>query len=431
MGVKELIRRYFVFFLSIFLISLGVSATVCSQLGTSPISSGPYVFSVNTPLSIGTYLFILNIILIVVQMALLGRKEIINNKFTILMQIPISILFGVFTDFAMWLLSDLLPTMYLTKVATLIMGCVILALGIGLEVLAGVAMMSGEYTVQIISKRFKFEFGSVKMAFDTTLVCVAVVSSLLFTATVVGIREGTIITALITGPLVKLCMPRLKFVSRWLDAAHVSKESSSNSVVNSSAVLITISREYGSGGHEIGEMLAKRLGIPFYDKNLVEMVAEEGKFTEKFVQSNEQSLDNSLYSLILHDYEAPLDKSLSAQDLLFVAQSKVINRVAQEGSCVIVGRCASYILDKYPNNISVFLHANLEDKISRVVGKYGIAPDKAAAKIKSIDKARADHYFYYSGKQWGDARSYQLSCNTSYLTQEEICNAIEALYRRA
>ncbi|MFI3321569.1 MAG: cytidylate kinase family protein [Rikenellaceae bacterium] len=430
MNKTELIRRYLIFTLSTFIISFGISAIVRSDLGTSPISSTPYVFSINTPLSIGTYLFILCFIFIIIQMAFMGRKSSIDNKYELLLQIPISFLFGLCTDLAMWVLSDLHPQSYIAKMVTLVVGCFILALGIALEVKAGVAMMGGEYTVQVASKRFKKEFGTIKIIFDVTLVCIAIISSLLFAGKIEGIREGTIITALITGPFVKIIMPRLNFIGRWQEVTPILATKLSPQTAAQS-VLITISREYGSGGHAIGEMLAKRLNIPFYDKNLVEMVAKEGGFSESFVSENEQNLNSSLYDLILQDYEAPLERSLSPKDMLFVAQSNVINRVASEGSCVIVGRCSSYILDKYPNNISVFIHANMEKKITTIIEKYGIEPDSAAMQIKRIDKARADHYFHYTGNRWGDARNYQLCCDSGLLSEKEICETIEKIYIRA
>ncbi len=428
MSPKELIKRYFTFALSVFIIAFGLSGVVRSNLGVSPISSTPFVFSVNTPLSIGTYLFILCLLFIIIQMLFLGRKGILQNKFELLVQVPISFLFGMCTDLTMWILSDLQPESYPVKIVVLLVGCIALAFGICLEVMAGVAMMGGEYTVQIAAKRFKVEFGTAKMVFDITLVCIAIISSLLFSASVVGVREGTIITALITGPLVKFIMPRLRFVNKWYEVAPQATEIPN--VVNG-AVLITISREYGSGGHAIGKSLAEKLNIPFYDQNLVEMVAREGDFDKSFVSRNEQSINTSFYNMIMQDYEAPLEKSLSPEDLLFVAQSKVINRVAEQGSCVIVGRCASYILDRYPNNISVFIHANIEKKIARAVEQYGLTAEQAAAEIVRIDKARADHFYHYTGKQWGDARSYQLCCDSGALTVEEICDTILKLYNRA
>ncbi len=217
MSKKELMRRYLVFFLSIFFISLGVSSTVCSQLGTSPVSCAPYVFSVNTPFTIGTYLFFLNVLLIAIQMIILGAKGVMKNKMDLLLQLPISVLFGLCTDFNMWLLSDLSPVSYPAKMATLLIGCVILGFGISLEIKANVAMMSGEYTLQLSSKRFNMEFSTLKILFDSFLVVVALISSLLFTSTIVGIGEGTIITALITGLLVKLIIPQIDFIGKWME----------------------------------------------------------------------------------------------------------------------------------------------------------------------------------------------------------------------
>ncbi len=428
MSSRELAKRYFTFVVSIFIIAFGLSGVVRSDLGVSPISSTPYVFSANTPLSIGTYLFLLCLLFIIVQMVLLGREEISKRRFDLLVQVPISFIFGMCTDLTMWILSDLLPESYPAKMAILILGCAMLAVGICLEVVAGVAMMGAECTVQVIARRFKLEFGTVKMFFDITLVCVAIISSLLFAGRVEGIREGTIVTALITGPLVKFLMPRLRFVGRWQESTPCATEPSQ---IKSDAVLITISREYGSGGHAIGEMLAKRLGVPFYDHNLVEMVAREGNFDESFVSDNEQSLNTSLYNMIMQDYEAPLERSMSPEDLLFVVQNRVINRIAEQGSCVIVGRCSSYILERYPNNISVFLHADIDTKRARVIEQYGIAPDKAAEEIKRIDKARADHFYHYTGKRWGDARSYQICCDTSRVSDVDICDTIESIFKKS
>ncbi len=215
MNPKEKFRRYMVFTLSVFVIAFGLSGIVRSDLGTSPISSTPFVFSINTMPTIGSYLFILCIIFILVQMIFMSKEEISKHKFELLVQVPISFVFGLCTDLTMWILSDLIPVSYPAKMATLIAGCVVLALGICLEVQAGVAMMGGEYTVQVAAKRFNKEFGTTKTIFDVTLVCLAIASSLAFTTKIEGIREGTIITALITGPLVKLIMPRIKFIDKW------------------------------------------------------------------------------------------------------------------------------------------------------------------------------------------------------------------------
>lgn len=212
---KELIRRYTTFIVSVFIIAFGLSGIVRSDLGTSPISSTPFVFSINTPITIGSCLFVLCLLFILIQMTMLTKREIAERKVELLAQIPISFIFGLCTDLTMWVLSDVEPQTYYAKMATLIAGCFILAFGICLEVIASVMMMGGELTVQIASNRFNKGFGASKMIFDITLVVIAIISSLLFSSTIEGIREGTIIVALLTGPFVRMIMPWLKFVGRW------------------------------------------------------------------------------------------------------------------------------------------------------------------------------------------------------------------------
>lgn len=428
MKQKELFRRYSVFTLSLFIIALGISIITHAHLGTSPISSTPYVFSLNTPISMGSGLFILCAIMIFFQMLLLGKNGVKEKKIELLVQIPISFLFGFFTDIAMWLLTSFSPEPYLLRISSLVVGSFVLAIGISLEVVSDVAMMSAEYTTQIVAKRLKKEFGSVKMVFDILLVLLAVGCSLLFCGKVEGVREGTVIAAIITGPFVRLVMPNISFIKRWFNSE--SKEVVISNTECDRPTIITISREYGSGGHEIGKMLAERLGISFYDKNLIEMVALEGDLSEDFVSKNEQNIKNSLfYKMIMQDYEVPIEKSLSTEDILFMTQTRVINKIAKEGACVIVGRCANYVLSDYPNKIDIFLHADMEYKKARVISQYGISDDEAEAEILRIDKGRKRHYHFYTGKNWGDASNYLLSFNTAKIKNEDICNIIESQFR--
>lgn len=426
MGKKELFRRYLIFTVALFFSAFGVSLVTKSYLGTSPISSIPYVMSLNTPLTMGTYIFILNMILIAAQMLMLGRRGIVDKKIDLLMQIPVSVLFGVFIDVTMAMLGSYNPSVYVLKIVSLIAGCAVLALGISLEVVADVTMVSGEYTVQIASKRFKAQFGTMKIAFDVTLVVIAVALSFILSGHIEGLREGTVIVALLTGPFVRLISPWLDFLRRW----EVSGSSSVTEEIHAgvSHTVITISREYGSGGHMIGERLAKALGYKFYDSELITLVAKEAGFTENFVRKNEQSLPgNMLLQMILQDYGAPLEKSLSPADALFVAQSRVIRRIAAEGPCVIVGRCADYILKDYPDVLKIFLHADMSSKAKRVTEQYGITPEKALPEIERINKSREEHYHHYTGNHWGDIRNYNLTFDTGRFGIERVCAIIQSL----
>lgn len=429
MGRKEITRRYLVFCISLLVIALGISIITRSDLGTSPITSVPYVASLNTPVSLGTYFFLFTIVLICIQLLMLGKEGISGRKMELIMQFPVAFVLSVFTDLAMWLTAGLNPGLYYMKIISLVIGCIILAAGICLEVIANVTMISAEYTIQFATMRLKKDFGTIKVGFDVSLVLIAILCSLIMSGRIEGVREGTVITALITGPFVRLIMPRLFFIKNWLAETTDSGAMEKTEDLHLPLV-ITISREYGSGGHEVGELLAKQLGITFYDKELISLVAEESKFSEEFVSQNEQKLSNSLlYQMIMQDYEAPLNKSLSYDDALFVAQSRVIRRLSSEKPCVIVGRCANYILKDRPNTINVFIYADMSYKINRVISEYGISPDKALESIRKIDKNRKEHYFHYTGQEWGDSRNYNIAFDTSMIPISSIIGFVKNIYK--
>lgn len=430
-GKTELMRRYAVFTLSLFLIALGVSLITRSLIGTSPISSIPYVMSLNTVLSMGMFILILNIVLMIGQMIMLGREGIRRCRVELIMQLPVSVIFGGFVDLTMAMLSFWHPDMYALRIVSLLIGCLAMAMGVSLEVIADVSMVSGEYFVHIASQRFKRDFGTVKIMFDVSLVVIAVGCSWILAGRIDGVREGTLITALLTGPLVRLIMPHLKFVERWEKGAQsiASVQSDSDETDGAHYPVITIAREYGSGGHEIGQMIAQRLGIPFYDNSMLEMVARESGVSESTVRDLDQRLPHGLlYEMITQEYPVQVERSLSTKDALFVAQSRVIRRLAAEGPCVIVGRCSDYVLRDNPHCIHIFLHASREYKESRAVSYYGISPDKATLQVARVNSARSNHYAYYTGKRWDDIRNYHMAIDTSKISPEEVCDSVCSLY---
>lgn len=425
MSGKELVRRYCVFGAALFVSAFGVSLVTKSALGTSPISSIPYVMSLNTRLSMGTYIFLLNMVLIAAQMLMLGRKGIWRKRTDLVMQVPVSVLFGLFIDLSMAVLSSYDPQMYALKVISLVAGCAVLALGVSLEVVADVTMVSGEYTVQIASKRFGMQFGNVKIGFDVLLVVVAVLLSLLLSGGIEGVREGTVITALLTGPFVRLFGPLLEGVRRWEEGprSEVPRTEAECPVHN----VVTISREYGSGGHSIGERIARDMGYAFYDSELISLSAKEACLAEDFVRDNEQSLPgNVLWQMVMQDYEAPLEKSLSPEDALFVAQSRVIRRLAAKGPCVIVGRCADYVLGNVPGVLRAFVHSGRESALRRVSETYGVPADRAESEIARINRSREAHYGHYTGRHWGDCRNYDMTFDTGRIGEDAVCGMVEA-----
>ena len=208
MSKAEIAKRYILFIISLFFAALGVAFTKSGELGVSPISSVANVLSLKfSALSMGTWLIIWNCVLI------LGQILILLKKFQPiqLLQVPLSFLFGWFTDLGMWILSFIPINSYLVRLVMVVVGIVILGFGISLSVIANVIMNSGEAFVKAISDTINKEFGNVKIAFDVLCVVFSIVLSLIFfDFTIVGTREGTVISALLTGVVVKFFSKRLK-----------------------------------------------------------------------------------------------------------------------------------------------------------------------------------------------------------------------------
>lgn len=184
--------------------------------------------------------------------------------------------------------------------------------------------------------------------------------------------------------------------------------------------IITIGRQFGSAGREIGNKLADELGIPFYDKELLTRAAKESGFCEEMIHAHDERPTNSfLYNLVMDTYSfgynsaALVDMPISQK--IFLAQYDTIKKIAEEGSCVIVGRCADYALADYENVLSVFIQGDMDVKVKRIMEKYDLSEAKAKDMILKKDKQRQSYYNYYSSKKWGMASSYDLTINSSVL----------------
>ena len=190
--------------------------------------------------------------------------------------------------------------------------------------------------------------------------------------------------------------------------------------------IITISREFGSGGRTIGKMVAEKLGIPCYDQEIIQKIAQESGYCEDFVaeRSEHASLSNWFASAFGgKDYYGN-----SIQDKLWVAQLKAIVEVANKGDCVIVGRCADFILKETSDCIRVFIHAEIKDKCKRIVEQYGESNETPERRLREKDKRRAAYYQLYTDQKWGDLKNYDIALNTSTLSFEQCAETIVNLY---
>ena len=183
--------------------------------------------------------------------------------------------------------------------------------------------------------------------------------------------------------------------------------------------IITLGRQYGSGGREIGQKIADHYGIPFYDNELITRAAKESGFAEEtFAKAEDKATNSLLYSLAMginvygnQDFGFT---GLSLDDRIFLAQSDVVRKVADEGPCVIVGRCADYVLKERDDIVNIFVKASMGFRLERVVRKYGEEEKKAADIILKNDKRRANYYSYHVGEKWNDLNNYDLVIRSDY-----------------
>lgn len=198
--------------------------------------------------------------------------------------------------------------------------------------------------------------------------------------------------------------------------------------------IITIGRQYGSGGHEIGELVAKKLGIPFFDKELILLAAEKSGLSRDVIErADETSVNSFLYAISTGSYflggmfpgRVP---ELPVTDQLYMAQAEIIKENANKGPCVFVGRCADAILEDRCDVLRVFIRAEEEDRIDRIAERIDVDKKEAKDLIAKVDKRRSSYYDFYAQRHWGAVENYDLLINHSRISTEEAVDMIAALF---
>ena len=196
--------------------------------------------------------------------------------------------------------------------------------------------------------------------------------------------------------------------------------------------IITIGRQFGSAGREIGYKVAEDLGIKLYDREMLDRAAKESGICQELFETHDEKPTNSfLYSLVMDTYSlgysARSYADMPINHKVFLAQFDAIKKIADEGPCILVGRCADYALEEYDNVLSVFIHADLDSRIRRIARIYDLTDAKAKELILKTDKKRSSYYNYYSNKKWGSAESYHMCLDSSVLGISGTAEAIEKL----
>ena len=198
-------------------------------------------------------------------------------------------------------------------------------------------------------------------------------------------------------------------------------------------LIITISRQYGSGGRQIGRRIADELGIPFYDKEVIDLAAKESGLAVDFIRGQEQQLTQSLLFSIVTNFTSSAATAfspnmLSLSDQVYLAEAKAIRQLADKGPCVIVGRCADWVLEKNYNVLRVYICADLEIRCRRAMDEYGDSPENIQKTVRDIDKQRARYCQHYCDQAWEDAENYDLCLNSGKLGLEKCISIITDAY---
>ncbi len=196
---------------------------------------------------------------------------------------------------------------------------------------------------------------------------------------------------------------------------------------------INIGRQIGSGGLEIGQKLAKQLGITFYDRELIEIASEESGLGKEFFEKADEKDSHSIFGGMFGMRSSLIDQIYTGYFLsnenIFQIQSEIIWKIAEKESCIFVGRCADYVLKDFECNLNVFITADMDDRIKRVAEMHQLSTEKAEVFIEKMDKKRASYYNYFSNKTWGDAGSYHLCLNSSLLGTDGIADLIKSIVK--
>lgn len=251
------------------------------------------------------------------------------------------------------------------------------------------------------------------------------IPSMFILSSIIGIKgllwAGPVADALAFLLAVILLIFEVKILSKSkIRSEALIDDTSTNNILNKH-IVITIAREYGSGGRYVGRLIADKLGIKFYDKELIVKLAEETGLSEEYIENSEQKNDGLLNNGYYFD-------SNNANELFF-KETEIVNEIANKESCVIIGRCSDFILKDRENVIKVFIYSDMEGKLKRATKFYGLDKEKAEKEIKRIDKLRGNHYKYYTEKEWTDHSNYDICINSDVLgvekTADFICELIK------
>ena len=436
-------KRLLIYVLGLFLMAMGVVFSSRSSLGVSPVSSlGNVLYQIALDKGAPSFFNLGNCTTMVFCFYLIVEALLLIRDFdpSIPLQVVASLLFGQLVNLAGAVLKGLpAPGSYVMQLVYLLVSIPLVAAGVLLYLSPSVMPMPGEGLTLAVSKRTGLSVGTTKTIFDSTVVVLSVVLSLLYFRALVGVREGTVICAILVGQVFKLLQkpfqkPLLRFVERESKIARALDADTAGYLTDAEGnpkIIITIGREYGSGGHEIAERLAERLDIPFYDRQIDRLAAQQCGIPLEKMEAISRRMEHPGFRGLLDVNYAMTGDALDPDEQLFVAQSKVIRQIAASGeSCVILGRCSDYLLYDDPNCFRIFIHARPDIRVKRTMAVFGVSEEEAQRRMDSADRARAQYYRRFTGREYGQQKWYHLGLDSGLLGAEESVESIVNILRR-
>ena len=398
----------------LFFLALGIALSTKSGLGVSPISSLPYALSQIFPLSMGVFTTAENLVFLLLQVILLGR----NFKPQRLLQLAVVFAFGYFTDFTLRLVAPLTVAAYPARLGLSVLSCAVTGFGIFLEIRARLVVMSNEGALSVISDKTGKEFGTVKIFNDLTIVVLTLIVSLLALRRVVGVREGTLLSAFLVGIFAQFFHRHIRVFDAVLDESRAEMPAPGAAA----PLVITFTRQWGTGGHDVAERLARELGLPFYDYGFVTKAA--GNLEGANLPRDAGYVTGFLYTM--YNQANSFARDQSDEDRLFEAEGREVRKLAREESCVIISRLAPYYLRRHPNVFNIFLSANDEVRLNNLY-RPGVDRDRLLELIHREDEMRNEYCLRYAGVPWALARHFQLSLDMSRYSVEETVGLIRSV----
>ena len=434
----EALKRYFILCLALFVMTFGYSLAIRANMGGTPVSCPPYVLSCieGQSLTFGTLTFIMHLIFVLAQWIILRG----DFKIKILWQIPLGLVFGFFTDFTMWLTRgfqwDNSFEGYAARVLQLVIGSTILGAGVSVQVRCRALLLAGEGLIAAVAKA-AMDSGVARKHITDWEAYKDSLSVLLGQETKLTQKLYDTARKHQQRFVVRFCSKHTPWLEKFFAADNNSFEDPlvfETKEINTLPLVITIARMHGSGGHEIGQKVAERLGIKFYDKEIINKTAETLGISKKDVEDKDQFIsDASFLEYIITDNGISKEKFTGRDGAIFLTQSRIIREAAME-SCVIIGRCADYVLKDRPCCLNVFISSSEDFAVKMVTARTQLNESQAREVIRIKNRARANHYEKYTGLQWQNPDHYDIVVNTAKIgidtSVDLICNAVKVFFER-